>query len=130
MERSDDSDLTSVELSVSSEPVSPNQTNTQTPSVTVQSDHAPHQMDPMTFSLTASREDVNVPKGQNHKQGSGNMELNNWMQGHYHTTKYLTTETSHIGPDHAGYWVAIVYCMYSPIVTFSLFGTDHLFTVK
>jgi len=37
------------------------------------------------------------------------MLLNNWLQGRYGTTKYLTWDAVQVGTEHSGYWVVTAY---------------------
>jgi hypothetical protein len=38
------------------------------------------------------------------------MTLNNWLQGRYGTTKYLTWDAIHVGPQDAGEWIVVALC--------------------
>jgi hypothetical protein len=41
------------------------------------------------------------------------MALNNWVQGRYGTTKYLSWEPIHVGSQDNGEWTMIICCEYS-----------------
>jgi hypothetical protein len=52
------------------------------------------------------------------------MELNNYLQTRFATTKYLTWDAVHVGPNDAGNWVVVAFCKY--LVAFSCFPTDFV----
>jgi len=37
------------------------------------------------------------------------MHLNNWLQGRYGSTRYLTWDAVQVGPQHSGYWMVTAY---------------------
>jgi hypothetical protein len=54
------------------------------------------------------------------------MDLNNWLQVCYGSTKYLTWDVGHVGPVDAGYWVAIAYCTHFRTNNFRYVGLIFL----
>lgn len=40
------------------------------------------------------------------------MSLNNYLQGRFSSTRSLTWERQQVGPQHAGQWIVVAYCMY------------------